>query len=93
MRAVIESLEHTAHRRTGASRNRGREIEMSIPKTERVDAAPGIRIVRFLEPATDAAGRLWPAGTEMSPLSFGYDNGAEQRAFVKGGREIIFYAE
>lgn len=36
---------------------------MSIPKTERVDAAPGIRVVRFLEPATDAAGRLWPAGT------------------------------
>lgn len=66
---------------------------MSIPKTERVDAAPGIRIVRFLEPATDAAGRLWPAGTEMSPLSFGYDNvrGAEQRVFAERGREVIFY--
>jgi len=66
---------------------------MSIPKTKRVDAAPGIRIVRFLEPATDAWGRLWPAGTEMSPMSFGYDNvrGAEMRVFVKGGREVVFY--
>ena len=66
---------------------------MSIPKTERVDAAPGIRIVRFLEPATDAGGGLWPAGTEMSPLSAGYDNvrGAEQRVFVEGGREVVFY--
>lgn len=50
----------------------------------------------LVEPATDTAGRLWPAGTEMTPKSFGTNNEAgtwEMRYIDEQGNAIIFAIE
>ena len=66
---------------------------MSTPKTKRIQAAPGINRVALLQPATDTAGRMWPAGTEMTQKSFGYNNGTgenEVRYIDAQGNTITF---
>lgn len=69
---------------------------MSTPKTKSIPTAPGIHRVALLEPATDTAGRMWPAGTEMTPKSFGSNNEAgawEMRYIDAQGNTITFASE
>lgn len=67
-----------------------------IPKTKHIQTAPGIHRVALLQPATDTSGRMWPAGTEMTPRSCGYNNETnvrEVRYIDAHGSTITFSGE
>ena len=67
---------------------------MSTPKTKSIPTAPGIHRVALLEPATDTAGRMWPAGTEMAPKSSGYNNetGKQEARYIDAQGNTITFA-
>ena len=67
---------------------------MSTPKTKSIPMAPGIHRVALLESATDTAGRIWPAGTEMTPKSFGYNNetGKKEARYIDAQGNTITFA-
>lgn len=61
---------------------------MNMPKTKQRNAYPGDQAVIFTAPATDASGKQWPRGTELVPLSGGFDNaaGCKYQQFTNGAR-------
>jgi len=81
MRALIESLKHMAHSQTGASRNRGREIEMNKTATVReadqligrfsVETAPNDFIRRLVAEAVQSgeATATDPEGVEVTAVA------------------------
>ena len=45
-----------------------------ILKSKKANKIPGDETRELLSPATDAAGKVWPKGTQYRPLSGGHDN-------------------
>jgi hypothetical protein len=67
---------------------------MSKIKSKARNAMPGDRVIILTAPATDTEGRIYPRGSEATPLSFGRDNtlGADYQDLMIDGNKARFIA-